>query len=632
MTTTVAFIDNHLPGLRAGDYRLTASQTVTGGNKITLDNTFTGERFFTVQGARFSLDPAAIYAIFPPQGSLGEYADVLPHIAFTRTTLPWERSGHRDEEGYPWLALLVFSDGEQPEPTKAAVADLEAPSTAGFHFPGLDLETGQKPQDAVTVIDVRKSALAPLLPALEDLKLSAHVRQGSGGDNDLEVAVLLATRLPKPGSAATVHLVSLEGRYHAAGFDFQGADDHDLIRLVTLKNWSFTAVADGKSFKGLLQGLDRSPSTLRLPTSDNALAEAGLSRGAIPVEHDLRQGGKTFSWFHGPLVPGHFGQYTLAERGILLPARGPDELLCYQKARGLFDASYAAAWQVGRLLALADKNFSVPLYNWKRACARTIRDQDNGEDYSHLFATWAKRTAQEPILPAALWQWLYKLALLQGVPFNYLVADEHLLPQESMRFFHVDPGWVACLLDGAFSIGRALPSDLDIDRDALAAAIPRPAETVTGFLLRSQVVAGWPGLVVAGYGAILVGDDATAAEPLAILRMERLSDSVLIVLFEGEVGTVDISQKPESLHFGCSSPTTSGDVYYKELRNEDGSESDLRIDLPFRDPGQRTVSLKGLADSMARCFGWSDCPPSRFALQMTEGVEGVRFRREENRQ
>ena len=64
-------------------------------------------------------------------------------------------------------------------------------------------------------------------------------------------------------------------------------------------------------------------------------------------------------------------------------------------------------------------------------------------------------------MPDSLTKWLGKLALLTGVPFNYLVPDERMLPLESIRFFYLDPNWVAALSDGAFSIGRNLTADKD---------------------------------------------------------------------------------------------------------------------------------------------------------------------------
>lgn len=35
-------------------------------------------------------------------------------------------------------------------------------------------------------------------------------------------------------------------------------------------------------------------------------------------------------------------------------------------------------------------------------------------------------------------QWLTRLRLLEGVPFSYIVPSNEMLPNESIRFFHVD--------------------------------------------------------------------------------------------------------------------------------------------------------------------------------------------------
>jgi len=624
MKTIIEFIDYHMPGTLSGDYKVMVEQTVEGSGKITTENFFTANHFFTVQGARFSLAPENIYATFPPQGNQGDHSHTLPHISFTRSTIPWERSGHNDKGGYPWLALLLFNDEENPTPLKVSLKELEPLSKGNFFFPGLDLETGQNSEDTATVIDVKQSLLQALLPDLADLKLSAHVRLNIEGDSEEEVAILLSPCLPLPGASTTVHLVSIEERYNDNGFDFQGAEPKDLIRLVTLKSWTFSSLNESKAFKGILKGLNISPSTLRLPAVENSLAEESLGRGSIPLAYHLRGGGKSFAWYHGPFITGDSASGMLAEKGILLPARGPDELLRYQKKSGLFDASYGAAWQLGRLLALADKNFSIPLYNWKQGMRRKIKE---GEDYSHILTNRECDSSAGNILPDSLREWMINLALLKGVPFNYLVADERILPLESLRFFHVDSGWIACLLDGAFSMGRALPSDFEIDRDSLVDSIPQLPPKVSGFLMRSEVVSGWPELLVKGYGEIIEGDDLPSLQPLTLFRMERLSNNVLLLLFEGEVQTVDISEKPQSLHFGFS--TSSEEAYYKELRNENGSESEYEINpIPYGNKEKRRVSLKGLADGIAKSFDWKNCPSSRFALQMVEGVEGVRFKKE----
>ncbi|MCK5237472.1 MAG: hypothetical protein KAR06_10865, partial [Deltaproteobacteria bacterium] len=50
-----------------------------------------------------------------------------------------------------------------------------------------------------------------------------------------------------------------------------------------------------------------------------------------------------------------------------MPIMTADEAVRYDPETGMMDISYASAWQIGRLLALQDKEFSVSLYNWKRS-------------------------------------------------------------------------------------------------------------------------------------------------------------------------------------------------------------------------------------------------------------------------
>jgi hypothetical protein len=133
--------------------------------------------------------------------------------------------------------------------------------------------------------------------------------------------------------------------------------------------------------------------------------------------------------------------------------------------------------------------------------------------------------------------WLARLVLLYGVPFNYLIPDEAMLPKdkESLRFFFVDPIWIQSLVQGACSVGSNGYGDTVIDkamnqlqpnqpagkdqaslanrkaagiRDGLrlqyeAVALPEEETCLdwplTGFLLRSPVVEGWRGLEMMAY-------------------------------------------------------------------------------------------------------------------------------------
>ena len=302
---------------------------------------------------------------------------------------------------------------------------------------------------------------------------------------------------------------------------------------------------------------DRS-STLRLPPlkgtngSVNTVAETYFKRGCVPLRHALRQGNQTISWYHGPLTPGRN-----KAKDIELPIRSADELVRYNKDDGMFDVSYAAAWELGRLLTLQKTGVAVDLFNWKRAHAHEEQLQTGERFLAHLPYEKSKTDLE---IPETVTAWFADLALLHGVPFSYLVPDERMLPPESIRFFWVDWRWIECLLDGAFSVGRAMPVDHQRDqkhaRTNAKTLVQNPHEIVTGLLLRSDVVTGWPGLLVDGH-------NRETNETKSPLRMERMSKNVLLCMFAGEVTAVDIHQKPETLHFGFN-PRDSSNVDYSK--------------------------------------------------------------------
>ena len=160
-------------------------------------------------------------------------------------------------------------------------------------------------------------------------------------------------------------------------------------------------------------------------------------------------------------------------------------------------------------------------------------DQDNNNKNDILAKTLISAM---PEIPEEVTSWLGRLVLLYGVPFNYLIPDEKMLPEESLRFFFIDPIWMQALVQGACSIGSNGYGDRIIDtvmnewiqpnqpdeknqaslankkaagvRDQLREQyedVPLPPEEtcldwpLTGFLLRSAVVEGWRGLEVMAY-------------------------------------------------------------------------------------------------------------------------------------
>lgn len=615
---SVQLLQQHRPGLAAGDYQIRVEQVVTIKGHATPIDPFKAEMNFTVAGERFELKPTVVHSVFPPDGNLGDHSTVFPHIILNRSTLPWERMVETQATGVPWMALLLFDEDEKPKSKNFTLGELKKPSVE--KFPSLELESGQRDEDQVTVIDVPASRLKTIMPAADELALLAHVRFGINSQpksNPEELAIIISNRLPRPGKTSFACLVSVEKRFKRVGgkyeFDYQDAVGNELIRLVSLKNWSFACESEKKDFQQLLLAVNKTSdkpgtsATLSLPhgTSDE---DALLSRGYVLLPHYFRHGDQTASWFHGPLIP---GENTYRE--IDLPVRSADELLRYDPSLSMFDISYAAAWQLGRLLALQDKSVSTSLYQWKRQRAQSLAQERQWVPGM----PFQKKTTPPADLPESVLSWFDSLRKLEGVPFNYLVPDERMLPPESIRFFRVDQPWLNCLADGALSIGRVATSDHAADKlYANESAAPGLGESLTGFLLRSEVVSGWPGLKVDGYTE---RNKREGEIPLKVVRMERLEGGVLICLFRGEIGRVEIYLKAETLHFALKKDKSN---YYKKLRNpESGKPLDKIVTLNSDHwRSDRIINVPALSELL------NTSTSAQLALQMVEGAEKVIFR------
>lgn len=221
-----------------------------------------------------------------------------------------------------------------------------------------------------------------------------------------------------------------------------------------------------------------------------------------------------------------------------------------------------------------------------------------------------KMSVSDSPMPDDISKWLERLNLLYGVPFNYLVSDERMLPVESLRFFHIDENWMMNLLDGACSLGRNTKSDINHDKTKFNFA----DASRTGFLLRSVIVEGWPGLDVKAF------NDQT---PLTVLRTERLAKDVLLCIFDGNFNKLEIQEPKESLHFGADEG--SDGKYTKELRGlgigKAGEVIDgTKIDVPVRDNALRVVDVNKLVDNFKQNLNSKSFTSAEFALEMVESA------------
>jgi hypothetical protein len=647
---TLSFIQHHVPVLDAGDYTLEGVLDLTVKGESPNNGTTTTRRF-AVYGERFMLDPSRIGSVFPPPNATGEFANVLPHVVITQPTLPWERTPDEDDAPHEqgdidvatWLALLVFDEAEAAQlrvPERATVADL-LPRGQGGTMPTDSmsslsvgaLDSWEHLADPCQVIDAPAALFSAVAPSLNDLLWLAHARRldvpaldGSGRDVVTDYAEVIASRLPASGRTSTIHLVSLEQLSSVLPSD-DGAPSAALkaayVRLVTFASWRVTATGGRFSFKELLEDLNHEHADdplMRLPSgtatreAGDAVAKDALDRGFTALAHTTRDGDATISWYRGPLAPYALPLALTSADGdapAALPARTADAVTAYDPATGMFDVSYGAAWQAGRLLGLADRAFATRIDAFKRDHRREVSKLVAGRFTRHGLVESVTRVLSDatptpgpahrrpafdraahasalrdvltdaerlgelvsdpPRLPDDVVGWLGRLLLLEGVPFDLLVPDDDLLPPESIRFFTVDPNWQAALLDGAFAIGRETRSDTETDRVLLAVAggvldqalhaagIASPV--VTGFLMRSTAVQGWwPGIRVDAFDA--------NGKRLPVVRLDVLAPALMLCLVDGVMARVDMHEPPEGLHFGLDGPDDINDntVYHRNLR------------------------------------------------------------------
>ncbi|HEX7117669.1 MAG TPA: hypothetical protein VF212_02720 [Longimicrobiales bacterium] len=802
-------------------------------------------------------------------------------------------------DAYPWLALLVFTEdelldpapggdgqsggGAMVNPTRVATLPLDQVAVArvggrptkgppaGTLGPTLTLEADEDPAAIqCNVIEISAETFAALVPSLEDLRYLAHVRRVSmehkeplASKHEGWYSVVLANRFAVPpagpgaaGRRNIVHLVSLEGFEDYLRPDGPTRPDgFERVRLISLLGWSYTCLSDPReNFRELMLGLIGPPGGVRpdlllrvrlahdVPRPGGDVGEEvmdRLARGYVPLEYVTRSGERTFAWYRGPLSPVPTAQF-LETTGAGAPdddiaPRNASEALIYDPAAGLFDASYAVAFQTGRSLALADRPFATGVLQWRREAhalvdrllelirsphlsgilrrdglldeagmptdagvadlaalldgavitdafkdflATTFREtlaptvgtagaagavgavgagrvggvgaadaadaadaaegaagaagaasaaggqdargtatgaaaasvlprpivpaelaalmrrppvvamlrrlgglEPNGETAAPAAdgaapATGASSAGAAPpgegaapspgaaTLPAQILEWLARTALLYGVPFHDLVADERLLPAESIRFFYVDRNWIDALLDGALSVGvqtgrdrlfhrimrdplhRAVDGVLHRVRDAqrgaasteTAASVPVSRGTLSGFLLRSAVVAGWPGLQVRAWSA------ADADRPMKPLRLDRVAPSVLLAIYPDVPVRLELNEPSEGLVFGVQDegfelrrlPGTAGTTGATI-----GAAFEPRITLPRSSipdrgapagaPALRVGGKGGLVEALRSLFPdpKPDLGPAALAVQLVRVPERMLFRTKE---
>lgn len=389
----IRFSQAALPPLPAATYELSGQQDVVLQHE---DETpvYQAKQEFIVDGPRFSLAPNDVQMVVPPANQAGDWENYLPNIVLRRRILPWFRTIDGspvppDTVSTPWVALIsVTADELSPAAAEIAapspvvtgtVADLVQTTNPAIAGPTLNL-TAEDKKVPMLYLDLDAALFQGIAPTLEDLMFLAHVRDVNtddkeilGLDEDGSFSVVVGNRTIQTSKTDDVvnyvFLVSLEGQQdHLPGNAIPAGVT--TFRFASLAWWKVQALPMPGDFIEIMQNLPNMggvdlvgvPHKTITATDDNSKEAAmGLGMGYAPLTYRMRAGEDATAWYRGPLssVPtkddglGAFQYSDLAIR--------------YDPNTALFDLSQAAAWQIGRLLALSDASFARQLFEWRQA-------------------------------------------------------------------------------------------------------------------------------------------------------------------------------------------------------------------------------------------------------------------------
>lgn len=402
---TIQFYDGYVAALEAATYALDLTHELFDSSGA-LKASYTLQRTFKINSPEFAMDPGIVQSAYPPNNSSGIYDNQMPYIVLSDPALPWARSLVPESSSHepPWLALLIFAEeeiyllpGSEATTLTSTVQELLNSGSTGTILP--PQLKGPFPQEVLSSssqsITIPGAVFNALMPSKEDLPYLAHCRSVNIANEDdgqgVLLSVVLGNRLPVTtnGSATKfyAHLVSLEGFA-----DYLGPNATPIptkpksselmdVRLVSLYSWTFSSLPQPEeSFDYFITNLIQTEQTLslKLPpegASPPKFVTDRINQGYVPLSFMTGSGEESFCWYRGPLspvvpepLPNVDSGFTPSGPDTFIPvinATSADSLMIYLAEQGVFDLSYATAWNLGRSLALADAHFAQQVNQYR---------------------------------------------------------------------------------------------------------------------------------------------------------------------------------------------------------------------------------------------------------------------------
>jgi hypothetical protein len=300
--------------------------------------------------------------------------DLLAHV---RHVDPRETE-YADSDG--WVSVLISN--RLPQPSTSYAAYLISLEGQIDQLPGPGAVADESPKKGVfdDLFDI-KDQLAKLPRVPRRIGIGPSPTRGPTSafvEHDVRATVAAEVGTAATGSSftATARLVNQIVDFAQLG-DLVAIDPALLVtfRFPVLAHWEFSCSDEAGDFAGYMNHLDVGLLGTAPIVDPRAPVVPVAASGHLVVAHTDRRGESGQAWYRGPFTPTKItrepaGQpYHVADQARRVGTDGREDL------------SYAAAFEVGRLLAMSDLQFLRALRAWVRREFTSRRHKDVVEPY-----------------------------------------------------------------------------------------------------------------------------------------------------------------------------------------------------------------------------------------------------------
>jgi hypothetical protein len=347
---------------------VTAGVTLTGPNDV-------------ASGVYLAVSRTVVDAVFPTKNDLPLLAHVREvDISDTELILGdddgWLAvvlANRLPQPGQRYLACLVNLEGQLetlpvPKPPAVWVAETFVGSAVVQDLRGV----ADKPDpDSYLMGNVTMSDAATGSVAMGTVTTGATKMVAQSWD----AAPRTVEKLAVSAAAADAYRVVRDGMTAGFRLPVEGILSEPTYRFPVLAHWSFSCTEAG-DFQSLMQNLDVGllgtlpaappappPGAPPAPPPARPLPEVAET-GHVGLAHLTRRGEPAVAWFRGPLSPQLTERQQPDADGRLPIAHASDQIRRIVPD-GREDLTYAAAFEIGRLLALAQPSIVAALLRWR---------------------------------------------------------------------------------------------------------------------------------------------------------------------------------------------------------------------------------------------------------------------------